>query len=455
MLKTYFSLLFIVFISYSSFAQTSNQQQLTRILFIFDASNSMNGKWERGKSKFDIAREILINLVDSLEAQPNLEFALRIYGHQSPYPPQDCSDTKLEVAFAPKAAPLIRQKLMTVIAQGTTPIAYSLQLCADDFPNEQGVRNVIILITDGIEACKGDPCAMALALQKKGITLRPFVIGLGLDIETIEAFKCLGTLFNADNEQKLQEILKTVTTQAVGATTLQVNLLDIYNKPTETNVNMTFYDQQTGYIRYNYIHTINEYNVPDTLIIDPLPEYRIVVHTLPPVEIQDIKLISGKHNVVQKPTPQGFLTVKEARGNLNKDVKIIVRETDDYMTLNIQQMDENGRYLVGQYDLEILTLPRLYKYNIQISQSKISTIEIPEPGVVTFVMKETGFGSLHVKEASGYKWVCNLDGIKKKSFNLLPGKYLAVYRKESAKKTIYTDRKIFEVKSGYTQAVEF
>ena len=41
-------------------------QELTRILFIFDASNSMNGKWE-GSTKIELAREILGEAIDDLQ----------------------------------------------------------------------------------------------------------------------------------------------------------------------------------------------------------------------------------------------------------------------------------------------------------------------------------------------------------------------------------------------------
>jgi hypothetical protein len=98
----------------------------TRILFIFDASQSMAGTWQK-ESKISIARRVMIHIVDSLEQLPNVQMALRLYGHQSPVPPQNCKDTKLEVPFARDNAPLIRQKLRYIVPKGTTPIAYSLK----------------------------------------------------------------------------------------------------------------------------------------------------------------------------------------------------------------------------------------------------------------------------------------------------------------------------------------
>src|SRR5690606_32185029 len=102
--------------------------------------------------------------------------------------------------------------------------------------------NVIILITDGIEECDGDPCAVSLALQRQGIVLKPFVIGLGIEPNVIDAFKCVGNYYDATNEVTFKNVLGIVISQALNTTSVQVNLLDELNKASETNVPMTFYD---------------------------------------------------------------------------------------------------------------------------------------------------------------------------------------------------------------------
>jgi Ca-activated chloride channel family protein len=172
---------------------------LSKILFVFDASQSMLGIWEK-EQKITIARNVLIAILDSLEKLDNIELALRVYGHQSPVPPQDCSDSKLEVPFAKGNASKIRQKLRFIEPKGTTPIANSLAMAADDFVKLDNCRNIIILITDGIEACDGDPCAVSRDLQLKGITLKPFVIGIGIDEGFKESFDCIGHYYNATRE---------------------------------------------------------------------------------------------------------------------------------------------------------------------------------------------------------------------------------------------------------------
>ena len=239
-----FLLMFSV-LSHSANAQNKKNEtpQLTRIEFLFDASQSMYGRWQSG-AKIDVAKMLMKQLLDSLRYVNNLEIALRVYGHQKNFPPQDCDDSKLEVPFSKGNISAIQQVLKDVIPRGTTPIAKSLELCGNDFPQSPS-RNIIILITDGIEECGGDPCAISQALQKKGIFLKPFVIGLGLDPSLMKTFECVGRYFDATNETMFKDALNIVISQALNNTTLQVNLLDVNRNPTETNVNMTFYDKFT------------------------------------------------------------------------------------------------------------------------------------------------------------------------------------------------------------------
>src|SRR5680860_546336 len=132
----------------------------------------------------------------------------------------------MEVHFSTNNYDKIKTKLKSLYPQGTTPIAYSLEQTKNDFPSCTNCRNIIILITDGIEECDGDPCAVALALQKNGVTLKPFVIGMGLDIETIEAFKCVGTFYETKDEASFKNVLNVVISQAMNNTSVQVNLID-------------------------------------------------------------------------------------------------------------------------------------------------------------------------------------------------------------------------------------
>ena len=448
---------FLIFSETTLFSQKKPEAKIpvTRVLFVFDASNSMAGLWE-SDIKINIARKILISIIDSLQYLENVQMALRIYGHQSPVPPQDCSDTKLEVPFGKNNASVIRQRLRFISPKGTTPIANSLAQCPNDFPPCSDCRNIIILITDGIEACDGDPCAVSEDLQRKGIVLKPFIIGIGIDEGFRETFDCIGRYYNAVHEDKFKELMNIVITQALNSTTAQVNLLDEKGLPTETNVNMTFYDRYSGKMLHNYVHTINNRGNPDTLILDPLVTYRIVVHTIPPVFIDSFKVIPGKHTIVATDAPQGMLLVTSpGLGNLYRDISVIVRKGGETNTLNVQKMGEVVKYITGKYDIEIPILPRIIKRDIEIKQSSTITVEIARPGLLTIISTTQGYGSLYVHHETGIEWIYNFNpNLKSESVVLQPGKYTVVFRAQNAKQSIYTISKTFEIKSGSTVAVE-
>jgi Ca-activated chloride channel family protein len=98
----------------------------TRILFLLDGSGSMLAEW--GPTlKINVAKRFLAQFVDSLRADPDLELALRVYGHQYHRRYQRCDDSKLEVPFGKDNHSQLIQKLSHVDPQGTTPPAYSLE----------------------------------------------------------------------------------------------------------------------------------------------------------------------------------------------------------------------------------------------------------------------------------------------------------------------------------------
>ena len=123
--------------------------------------------------------------------------------------------------------------------------------------------------------------------------------------------------------------------------------------------------------------------------------------------------------------------------------------------LYAQTIGEKEKYLVGKYDIEILTLPRTYHYNVEIKQSKTTTVKLPEPGIVNISMPAKGYGSLYVLRNGKQEWVCNLNQITKTALNLQPGSYMAIYRTGLATKMDMSVRKNFKVISARSVAIEF
>lgn len=447
-------ILMVLFVS-SVFAQTKKTEPtLTRVLFVFDASKSMKTK-HGNKTRMVGAKELFTNFLDSLNKLPNIEFALRMYGHTVKYPPGDCKDSKLVVPFSKKNTALIKSKVMEAQPTGITPIEHSLTESANDFPDNKAV-NMIILITDGIEECGGDPCKARQKLLEKGIVFKPFIIGIGLSALQIKTFECVGDFYDFDDTKALSKINDIISKQKLNKTSAQVNLLDSKSLPTETDVNMTFYNTQTNAYQYNYIHTLNRLNNPDTIYIDDYPTYKVIAHTIPPTESKPTKLTPGKHTVIPIDAPQGFIELKRPQGiyNFNERIKTIVRQSNSNMqTINVQSINSTEKYITGNYDFEVLTLPRTYINSITVSQSQTKIIEIPNAGKLTVKALDNGDGCI-LLDGKTLDWVCNLSALTSQTYYLQPGNYRIEWRSKTLKGSIYTIEKKFTIKSDQETRVD-
>lgn len=411
----------------------------------------MNGKWE-GATKIEHARRIFSETIDELEGIPNLEVALRVYGHQSPITPtfQDCNDTKLEVPFGPNNFAAVRGFVNTVECKGTTPIARSLEAAADDFP-DGNARNIIILITDGLEACDEFPCESARKLKEKGINVTPFVVGLGIDLAYLNNFNCIGRVYEASNLSSFEKVMKSVITDALLATSVEIDLNDINGKPTETNVTVFLYEAGTKNLKYTFMHTLNIKGNPDTIVvIDPAMKYDVVVNTLPKAETKGVTIYKGMHNKIKVDCPQGMLSVRIKGPTKTDNVQVRVMQDGQEVTLNVQSAADIQNYIVGTYDLEILTLPRIYQNDVKITQSNFTYIDIAGSGLFKYTSSKAIVGQIFlVKEGAKDEWVCDLDPSKlTDQFYLQPGSYKLVYRLKSAVSTDYTNTKSFTIISG-------
>lgn len=442
------SILLLTVVSVAA-AQTPTK---TRILIIFDASGSMTTPIEK-TTRIQVAKRMAIKLIDSLSTFKNVEIALRVYGHQKTADLKDCKDSRLEVPFAPNNLVIMKKKINSLVPKGWTPIAYSLQECEKDFPAEKGVRNLVIIITDGLEECTGDPCQISQALQKKGIFLKPFIIGLGSSDQFKLNFDCAGTYYDANTEKDFENVVGVVVSQAMNATSCQINLLDKQLRPIETNVLMSVYDAATKKLLYNYEHTMNGRGVPDTLFLDPLRKYDITVHTMPPVIKTNVELIVGRHNIIAIDVPQGNIAFNCTGKTNYPDLKAVVRIHGKPQTINVQTFNTNKRYLTGVYDLEILSVPRLYYDSLVVSQNETSTITIPQPGRLQINKGRSLVCAIYRIQNGKMEWVADVSDEYYQTIIMQPGKYILVGRNKPETRTIYTFEKEFTITSANTTEI--
>ncbi len=433
-------IIFTIFFSFS-WAQTN-----TRILFILDASNSMNLDWNE-QTRMAAAKEVLSKSLENLRGVPDLELALRVYGHQSMVTNtyQDCQDTKLEVPFAASNIDAIKNKIRGLQAKGATPIARSLEAAAADFPDTLA-RNFIILITDGLESCDNDPCLVARKLRDKGVKVTPFVIGLGMDLSYLDKFECIGSYTDAESKAAFENVLNNILSKALLNTTVQINLNSVDSKPIETDVSMFLYEAGTTNLKYTYTHTLNRKGLPDTLVLDPSIKYDLRVATLPAIEKNNIAIVPHTHNTIQLPAGQGQLKITSVKSPEGSKLETRITQPNSDKTIYVQQLGEIQKLLVGSYQLEVLTLPRTYK-EIQIAQSKLTSIDIAAAGQVKYDAPKGLVGQLFYERTPGqWEWVIDLKYNEKSGLiSLQPGAYKVVYREKEQRSSAYTKEKKFNI----------
>jgi Ca-activated chloride channel family protein len=438
----------------SGFAQVYTQKppEKSRILFLLDGSGSMLAPW--GPTlRINAAKRFLADLVDSLRVNKDLELGLRVYGHQFHRRFQRCDDTKLEVGFGKENHISIIQKLNQIEPKGTTPIAYSLEMAGGDFPAEENVRNIIILITDGKESCEGDPCKISLDLQKKRIFLKPFIIGLGMEKDAVDQFNCIGQYFDATNLSEFKLALETAVNQSLDKTTVSIELMDHKDKPTISDINVTFINNFTRNPVYEFVHYRDQEGKPDSVEVDGVITFDIRVNTVPPVYLKKPQIIPGKHNIIQIKCPQGSLqVVQKNHSEYKQGVKVLIHETDKSEIIHSLDISEIHDYLAGTYDLEITTLPDINIDNILIEPDRLRRIEIPAPGILNIKQKFTGIGSIYQVMPDGHEqWICNISREEiYSSLAIQPGKYKLVFRINQALGSKFTKVELFEIFSGRT-----
>ncbi len=208
-----FILLFIsVFSAYWSSAQLQGEYVQSRILILLDESSSMTQPWSGGKEKYKAAQDLIIQLIDSVYGVNNqVQFGLRVFGHQSTVPEKNCYDTKNEVAFTTDNRSQILLRLQDIHPLGVTPIAFSLQEAAEKDILDVG-HNVysIILITDGGESCGGDICEVMKSLLKSKIYFKPYIVSLENDPALKTTYACMGDFLQVTNEKEVPKAVSTI-----------------------------------------------------------------------------------------------------------------------------------------------------------------------------------------------------------------------------------------------------
>jgi Ca-activated chloride channel family protein len=155
----------------------------SRLLLILDASGSMWGQVS-GENKIVIARRVLGKLIADLP--DGSEAGLIAYGHRRE---RDCQDIETIVPLGPLDRATLTEKVIGLNPKGKTPITGSL-LKALESVGGAGGPVTILLVSDGIETCGGDPCRVVREAREGGADFLMHVIGFDVEKVDVAQLEC-------------------------------------------------------------------------------------------------------------------------------------------------------------------------------------------------------------------------------------------------------------------------
>lgn len=339
-----------------------SQAQLALIL---DASGSMWGQIE-GENKIVIARRVLKDVLKTVPAETGV--GLVAYGHREK---ADCNDIETVVPYGSTDRAQLTATIDALNPKGKTPITATLQKVFGELKGREDATTVV-LVSDGLETCAGDPCKAVRDAKDSGIEFILHVVGFDLgkeeDVSQLECAALAGgglylTADNADElgnalEQAIEITPETPTGRLSVKTIAEGNLADAM---------LTVVDSASGEVvtqMRTYEHT--ETN-PRVL---PLPDgkYDVTVEAVrvsgrPTQKLEGIEIKTGE--MVEKVVTfgTGFVRVKATRNGELSDVAVKVLEAGTrknvsggrtYRSSSSNPLEKE--IVAGTYDVEIESL---------------------------------------------------------------------------------------------------
>lgn len=191
---------------------TSPAESLPRIIFILDASGSMLGK-VGSEEKMAAARRVLKDSIGKLPDAAHV--GLIAYGHRSA---SDCNDIETLTSLGPLDRAALGGQIDALKPKGKTPITNSLQKAFDVVRAEAaGGPVAVVLVTDGLETCAGDPCRLTREARAAGLKFTMHVIGFDVGKVSVAQLECVaqagdGLYLGAQNADELAAALAGAVT---------------------------------------------------------------------------------------------------------------------------------------------------------------------------------------------------------------------------------------------------
>lgn len=199
-------ILFIITITFfvsSIIAGEKSYSSKRRLIIIFDASYSMQDTLE-GQAKIELAKNTISTI---LQTYPLKDVGLIVYGHRySSSNHKSCEDIELVKDFNNESVDI--NKINNLTGNGKTPISNALKFASKYFlPDKQ---NHIILLSDGIDTCNGNPCDTIKQIEKEYDNVKVDTVGFTLSKRDKSTLDCIsdstdGSFYSAYSLPELRD----------------------------------------------------------------------------------------------------------------------------------------------------------------------------------------------------------------------------------------------------------
>ncbi len=189
-----------------------------KVIIVLDASGSMWGQIDN-EPKIAIAKSVVKDLVSDWNQE--VDVGLTVYGHRRK---ADCAD--IEMLVSP--GPLERERFVKAVEQlnpkGKTPLTAAVLKAAETLKYTES-RATVVLVSDGVETCDLDPCAVSQDMESKGLDFTAHVIGFDVSKdEDVKKLRCVadntgGKFLPATNAESLKSSLAEAVKEVVKVST--------------------------------------------------------------------------------------------------------------------------------------------------------------------------------------------------------------------------------------------
>lgn len=446
-------ILIVLLLTVFATAAVAQQPDKTRLLLIMDCSNSMWDHWQ-SNSKIKVTQQVLLSFLDSISKQHDVDVALRVFGHLN----KEQFGTRLEVPFGEDNIYRLQSKIKTLVPQGGCTAAAALTDALSDFPATGSSRNLILIITDGMDDCDAEICDVARQVQLSGVVVQTFVLCIGNGSASYAS--CAGSVFPVPREEEFSKTLYDIFRLSGKKAKVVLNVLGTDGSLYEAEHPVAFYDHRTGVIRQSTIYSVDGKLKPDTLLMDPLMTYDMSVFTHPPLRREAMQFSIDRVNNIDITVSEGTLKVQYSGQRpqwTQTSVDVIVRRAGSGERVAAQEVGETGQYLAGRYDVEVQTLPVTTLRGVEVRGNAATELSVPMPGMLVLSKpKGISTGAIFRLNDGNVEFTTDLNpSTAGERLLLQPGQYEVVLHPQNATKYDKVQTKRFVIESSQTTKIQF